>query len=56
VVTPLSQQQEYPPDVPIAIICNNFSRHLSTRKDKRIGLWAAASTAEIAYTPTNSSC
>ena len=29
--------------------------HLSTRKDKRVGQWAAASNAEIAYTPTNSS-
>jgi transposase len=45
----------YPPDVRIAIICDNFSPHLTTRKDKRVGQWAAASNAEIAYTPTNSS-
>jgi transposase len=44
-----------PPDVRIAIICDNFSPHLTTRKDKRVGQWAAASNAEIAYTPTNSS-
>ena len=45
----------YPPDVRIAIICDNFSPHLTTRKDKRVGQWAAASNTEIAYTPTNSS-
>ena len=45
----------YPPDVRIAIVCDNFSPHLTTRKDKRVGRWAAASNAEIAYTPTNSS-
>jgi hypothetical protein len=45
----------YPPDVRIAIICDNFSPHLTTRKDKRVAQWAAASKAEIAYTPTNSS-
>jgi transposase len=45
----------YPPDVRIAIICDNFSPHLTTRKDKRVGRWAAASNAELAYTPTNAS-
>ena len=29
--------------------------HLTTRKDKRVGQWAAANNTEIAYTPTNSS-
>jgi len=45
----------YPPQVRIAIICDNFSPHLSTRKDGRVGTWASANNAEIAYTPTNSS-
>ncbi|WP_240777899.1 transposase [Nonomuraea basaltis] len=45
----------YPPDVRIAIICDNFSPHLTTKKDKRVGQWAEASNVEIAYTPTNSS-
>src|SRR5215472_11216472 len=45
----------YPPDVKIAIVCDNFSPHLTTRKDKRVGQWAAANNAEIAYTPTNAS-
>jgi transposase len=45
----------YPPATRIAIICDNFSPHLSTRKDARVGTWAAANNAEIAYTPTNSS-
>jgi transposase len=45
----------YPPSVRIAIICDNFSPHLTTRKDKRVGTWAAANNVEIAYTPTNCS-
>jgi transposase len=45
----------YPRSVRIAIICDNFSPHLSTRKDARVGTWAKANNAEIAYTPTNSS-
>ena len=44
-----------PPETRIAIICDNFSPHLTTRKDKRVGHWAAASNVEIAYTPTNAS-
>src|SRR5229473_1371156 len=45
----------YPASVRIAIICDNYSPHLSTRKDKRVGQWAAANNVEIAYTPTNAS-
>jgi len=45
----------YPPQVRIAIICDNYSPHLTTRKDKRVGNWAMASNTEIAYLPTNSS-
>jgi transposase len=45
----------YPPQVRIAIVCDNFSPHLTTRKDKRVGAWAAANNVEIAYTPTNAS-
>jgi transposase len=45
----------YPLATRIAIICDNFSPHLSTRRDGRVGAWAAASNVEIAYTPTNSS-
>jgi transposase len=45
----------YPSSVRIAIICDNFSPHLTTRRDGRVGAWAAASNVEIAYTPTNSS-
>ena len=32
----------YPPDVRIAIVCGNFSPHLVTGKDKRVGQWTAA--------------
>src|SRR5205823_12745249 len=45
----------YPPDARIAIICDNFSPHLTTAKDARVGTWAQANNAEIADTPTNSS-
>jgi transposase len=45
----------YPASVRIAIICDNFSPHLSTRKDRRVGTRATANNVEIAYTPTNSS-
>jgi transposase len=45
----------YPPATRIAIICDNFSPHLTTAKDPRVGKWAAANNVEIAYTPTNSS-
>jgi transposase len=45
----------YPPSVRIAIICDNYSPHLTTRKDARVGTWASAANVEIAYTPTNAS-
>jgi transposase len=45
----------YPSSVRIAVICDNFSPHLSTARDNRVGTWAAANNVEIAYTPTNSS-
>ena len=45
----------HPSSIRIAIICDNFSPHLSTRKDLQVGTWAKANNIEIAYTPTNSS-
>ncbi|MFF9041425.1 IS630 family transposase [Streptomyces sp. NPDC014892] len=45
----------YPPTVRIAIVCDNFSPHLTTKRCQRVGTWAAANNVEIAYTPTNSS-
>ncbi|WP_323135571.1 IS630 family transposase [Streptomyces beihaiensis] len=45
----------YPPETRIAIVCDNFSPHLTTKKCHRVGTWAAANNVEIAYTPTNSS-
>ncbi|WP_459179918.1 IS630 family transposase [Streptomyces sp.] len=45
----------YPVGVRIAIVCDNFSPHLTTKKCQRVGTWAAANNVEIAYTPTNSS-
>jgi transposase len=41
----------YPPEVRIAIVCDNFSPHLSTGRDDRVGQWAAGNNVEIAYTP-----
>jgi transposase len=40
-----------PPDVRIAIVMDNFSPHLSTKTDTRVGDWAAANNVELAYTP-----
>ena len=45
----------YPPEVRIAIVMDNFSPHLSTKKDSRVGDWAAANNVELAYVPTNAS-
>jgi len=45
----------YPLTTRIAIICDNFSPHLTTRRDTRVGTWAKANNVQIAYTPTNSS-
>jgi transposase len=45
----------YPPKIRIAIVLDNFSPHLTTMKDTRVGEWAAANNVEFAYTPTNSS-
>jgi transposase len=41
----------HPPDVRIAIVLDNFSPHLSTKKDQRVGEWAAANNVELAYVP-----
>jgi hypothetical protein len=41
----------HPPDVRIAIVLDNFSPHLSTKKDSRVGDWAAANNVELAYVP-----
>jgi transposase len=45
----------YPSSVRIAVICDNYSPHLTTTRDSRVGDWAQASNVEIAYTPTNAS-
>jgi transposase len=41
----------HPPQVRIAIVLDNFSPHLSTKKDTRVGDWAEANNVELAYTP-----
>jgi transposase len=45
----------YPPNIRIAIVMDNFSPHLSTQKDDRVGQWAEANNVELAYVPTNAS-
>jgi transposase len=45
----------YPPEVRIAIVLDNFSPHLSTKRDSRVGDWAAENNVELAYVPTNAS-
>lgn len=34
---------------------DNYSPHLLTTTDRRVGCWAAANNVELAYTPTNAS-
>ena len=45
----------YPPEIRIAIVMDNFSPHLSTHRDTRVGDWADANNVELAYVPTNAS-
>ncbi|MFD0078918.1 IS630 family transposase [Streptomyces sp. NPDC127166] len=45
----------HPAEVRIAIVCDNYSPHLTTKRCQRVGAWAAANNVEIVYTPTNSS-
>ncbi|MFV9452215.1 IS630 family transposase [Rhodococcus sp. NM-2] len=45
----------YPTDVRLAIVCDNYSPHLTTRRCRRVANWAEANNVEIAYAPTNSS-
>ena len=45
----------YPPKVRLGLVLDNYSPHLSTRDDPRIGQWAAAHNVELAYVPTNAS-
>ncbi|MEV6250622.1 IS630 family transposase [Streptomyces sp. NPDC051742] len=45
----------HPLDVRIAIVCDNYSPHLTTKRCQRVGTWAAANNVESAYTPTDSS-
>ena len=40
---------------PVILCCGNFSPHLSTAKDTRVGDWAKANNTEIAYTPSDCS-
>ena len=41
----------YPSEVRIAIVLDNFSPHLSTKTDSRVGEWAAENNVELAYVP-----
>ncbi len=41
----------HPPGVRIAIVLDNFSPHLSTKTDQRVGEWADANNVELAYVP-----
>jgi transposase len=41
----------HPPSVRIAIVLDNFSPHLSTKTDTRVGDWARANNVELAYVP-----
>jgi transposase len=41
----------HPPAVRIALVLDNFSPHLTTRSDDRVGRWAAENNVELAYVP-----
>jgi transposase len=41
----------HPPGRRIAIVCDNFAPHLSTKTDTRVGDWAEANNVELAYVP-----
>jgi transposase len=41
----------YPPKVRIGIVLDNFSPHLSTKVDPRVGNWARDNNVELAYVP-----
>ena len=45
----------HPSNVRIAIIADNYSPHLTTKRCRRVADWAEANNVEIACTPTNSS-
>ncbi|MEV5541793.1 transposase [Saccharopolyspora shandongensis] len=45
----------HPPEIRIAIVLDNFSPHLTTKNDTRVGDWATVNNVEFAYTPTNNS-
>ena len=45
----------YPSTVRIAVVLDNFSPHLTTKLDRRVGEFAAANNIELAYVPTNAS-
>jgi hypothetical protein len=42
-----------PSGVRLGLVLDNYSPHLSTRDDPRVGQWAQANNAELAYVPTN---
>ncbi|MDP9864877.1 MULTISPECIES: hypothetical protein [Streptosporangium] len=43
----------YPPTISLAIVCDNYSPHLTTGKCRRVADCAQANNVEIAYSPTN---
>jgi transposase len=45
----------HPADVRIAIVCDTYSPHLTTKRCRPVADWAEANNVEIAHTPTNSS-
>lgn len=45
----------HPAEKRIAIVCDNYLPHLTTKRCRRVAEWAETNNVEIAYTPTNSS-
>ncbi len=42
----------HPAEVQIRVLCGNFSPHLSTKTDGRVGEWAAVKNVELATCPS----
>jgi transposase len=44
-------RSRYPPQVRLALVLDNFSPHLTTKTDRRVGDWALDNNVELAYVP-----
>lgn len=43
----------HPEDVRLAVVCDNYSLHMTTKRCRRVADWAETDNVGSAYTPTN---